>query len=50
MYYSLNFIHEKSPFTLDWSKIKIETSRDTILAKVLNAVKTREWDSDFLTF
>jgi len=44
---SLNFIHEKLPFTLDWSKIKIETSRDTILAKVLNAVKTGEWDSDF---
>lgn len=44
---SLNFIHEQSPFTLDWSKIKIETSRDTVLAKLLNAVKTGEWSSDF---
>jgi len=44
---SLNFIHEQSPFTVDWSKIKIETCRDTILAKVLNAVKTGEWNSDF---
>jgi len=39
MYISLNFIHKQSPFTLDyWNKIKVETSRDTILAKILNAV------------
>jgi hypothetical protein len=43
----INFIHEQAPFTLDWSKIKIETSRDPILSKVLNAVRTGEWTEDF---
>ncbi|VVC24808.1 Ribonuclease H-like domain [Cinara cedri] len=37
---SLNFIHEQSSFILDWSKIKIETGRDTILAKALNAASS----------
>jgi hypothetical protein len=35
------------PFTLNWSEIKIETTRNTILAKVLNAVKTRRRNSNF---
>ncbi|XP_050524295.1 uncharacterized protein K02A2.6-like [Daktulosphaira vitifoliae] len=43
----LNFIHENSPFPLDWSKIKIEINRDQITSRVLHATKTDEWSDDF---
>lgn len=41
------FIHKQESFTLDWSKIEIETSRDSVLTKVLNEIKTGEWTGEF---
>ncbi|XP_008189968.2 uncharacterized protein K02A2.6-like [Acyrthosiphon pisum] len=43
----INFIHEQSPFPLDWHKIKIETKRDPITSRVLHATKTGSWSNDF---
>lgn len=43
----LSFIHEQSPFKLDWSKIKTEINKDPLLAKVSRAVKTGDWNGGF---
>lgn len=33
---------------MDRSKIKIETNRDPITSRVLQAIKTNEWNNDFV--